>query len=196
MITRPKLIATPTCPNWPVFASTITAPQPAKTSAKVPIASAVRQRTMGRVIGRTSRAQRPAQLLDRLRDEPVERPRPAASRLDEARLAEDAQMVRDGRLRELECGVEVADADLAGGGCELVHEDDAGGIGERLELGRQRLSVVMCERRCRRPAADRREDGERLHRRTSMYHHRRSSMKGGRMKQSDCDCCCCGGKCC
>ena len=33
MITRPKLIATPTWPNAPVLASTMIAPQPAKTSA-------------------------------------------------------------------------------------------------------------------------------------------------------------------
>ena len=40
MITRPKLIATPTWPSASVFASTMIAPQPAKTSANVPIASA------------------------------------------------------------------------------------------------------------------------------------------------------------
>src|SRR5690348_9066527 len=48
MITRPKLMATPTCPNAPVLASTMIAPQPANTSAKVPIASASRQRRIGR----------------------------------------------------------------------------------------------------------------------------------------------------
>src|ERR687888_441984 len=40
MITSPNVSATPTCPSWCVFASTITAPAPAKTSANVPIASA------------------------------------------------------------------------------------------------------------------------------------------------------------
>src|SRR3954465_2921185 len=45
MITSPKLKATPRCPSAPVFASTMIAPQPAKTSAKVPIASATSPRT-------------------------------------------------------------------------------------------------------------------------------------------------------
>ena len=40
MITRPKLIATPTWPSAPVLASTMIAPQPANTSANVPNASA------------------------------------------------------------------------------------------------------------------------------------------------------------
>src|SRR2546427_530102 len=40
MMTSPNVIATPTWPSWCVFASTTIAPQPAKTSANVPIASA------------------------------------------------------------------------------------------------------------------------------------------------------------
>jgi hypothetical protein len=44
MITRPKVIATPTWPSWPVLASTMIAPHPAKTSANVPIASATSAR--------------------------------------------------------------------------------------------------------------------------------------------------------
>src|ERR1041385_6635118 len=44
MITRPKLIATPTWPSAPVFASTMIAPQPAKTSANVPTNSAASTR--------------------------------------------------------------------------------------------------------------------------------------------------------
>ena len=42
VMTRPKLMATPTWPSAPVFASTMIAPQPAKTSANVPAASATR----------------------------------------------------------------------------------------------------------------------------------------------------------
>ena len=38
------MIATPTWPSWCVFASTMIAPAPAKTSANVPIASATRAR--------------------------------------------------------------------------------------------------------------------------------------------------------
>ena len=41
------MIATPTWPSWPVFASTMIAPQPAKTSANVPIASAASRRSDG-----------------------------------------------------------------------------------------------------------------------------------------------------
>src|SRR5215475_12137071 len=40
MITSPKVIATPTWPRAPVLASTMIAPQPANTSAKVPTNSA------------------------------------------------------------------------------------------------------------------------------------------------------------
>jgi hypothetical protein len=47
MITSPKVIATPTWPSACVFASTITAPAPANTSAKVPIASATNARASG-----------------------------------------------------------------------------------------------------------------------------------------------------
>src|SRR5947209_4803228 len=52
MITSPKLIATPTWPSCCVFASTMIAPQPAKTSAKVPIASAVNARNSPRFMRR------------------------------------------------------------------------------------------------------------------------------------------------
>jgi len=44
MITSPNEIATPTWPRAPVFASTMIAPQPAKTRANVPIASATSAR--------------------------------------------------------------------------------------------------------------------------------------------------------
>src|SRR5215207_9196703 len=44
MITSPKLIATPTWPSASVLASTMIAPQPAKTSAKVPMNSAASSR--------------------------------------------------------------------------------------------------------------------------------------------------------
>src|SRR5579875_2515261 len=50
MITSPKLIATPTWPSWCVFAFTIIAPQPAKTRANVPIASAVIARSNSRLM--------------------------------------------------------------------------------------------------------------------------------------------------
>src|SRR4029077_17045683 len=44
MITRPKVMATPTCPRACVLAATMIAPAPAKTRAKVPNASATRTR--------------------------------------------------------------------------------------------------------------------------------------------------------
>jgi hypothetical protein len=40
MMTRPNVIAMPTFPSASVFALTMIAPAPAKTSAKVPISSA------------------------------------------------------------------------------------------------------------------------------------------------------------
>src|SRR4029077_7313007 len=49
MITRPKVMAPPMWPSWCVFASTMIAPQPAKTSANVPIASATRARASPRL---------------------------------------------------------------------------------------------------------------------------------------------------
>src|SRR5215203_3720555 len=44
MITRPNVTAMPTCPSACVLASTMIAPAPAKTSAKVPITSATSMR--------------------------------------------------------------------------------------------------------------------------------------------------------
>src|SRR5919201_3643874 len=56
MITSPKVIATPTWPSACVFASTITAPAPANTSAKVPIASATSARASGTGINNSRRS--------------------------------------------------------------------------------------------------------------------------------------------
>src|SRR4051812_14592879 len=50
MITSPNVIATPTWPNCCVFSSTMIAPQPAKTSANVPIASAASFRSRSRLM--------------------------------------------------------------------------------------------------------------------------------------------------
>src|SRR5579862_4402542 len=58
MITSPKVIATPTWPSWCVLASTITAPQPAKTSANVPIVSATSARRSARLIRLAARRRR------------------------------------------------------------------------------------------------------------------------------------------
>ncbi len=98
-----------------------------------------------------------AQALDRLRHEPVERPRPAALRLDEASLAQQAQVVRDRRLRELERGRQVADADLRRRR-EPVDDRDAGRIREGLEDERELLGGVRRHHRRLRPAADRLEN--------------------------------------
>src|SRR5205085_4035847 len=85
---------------------------PRRAARRRPAPSASVRRSRRTRTGPSSSAERPPQRLDCLGDEPVIRPGPAAARLDETGLAQDLQMVRHGRLRELEGGSEVADAEL------------------------------------------------------------------------------------
>ena len=105
----------------------------------------------------------------RLGHEPVVRPRPSSRRLDEPRLAQDLEVVRDRRLRELEGLGEVADTDLVSRR-ERVDDRNPRRIGERLETRRELFSGGAIERLGLRTAADRLENGKSLHRWISMYH--------------------------
>src|SRR6185436_15785429 len=75
MITKPKLIATPTWPSAPVWASTMIAPQPAKTRAKVPTNSAASSCASERSIVIPDRSARGSALVGQeLRDQPLHTP--------------------------------------------------------------------------------------------------------------------------
>src|SRR6478752_1705829 len=75
MITSPNVIATPMCPSWWVLASTMIAPAPAKTSAKVPTNSAASRR-MSTTVCRSARGRGRCgvgeQLRDQLADAPID----------------------------------------------------------------------------------------------------------------------------
>ena len=120
MITSPKLIATPMCPSWCVFASTMIAPQPAKTSANVPIASADEA-------ARASADCQPAR--EQLGDQPLD------ALVDLVADAADRLEILAGRVVELPVLVLLAGVDRAG--VAAAHRDhDVGGahdlVGERL----------------------------------------------------------------
>src|SRR5918994_3130109 len=108
MITSPNVSAMPTWPSAPVFSLTMIAPAPAKTSAKVPIASAATAGASGTdfmqlvrrgcaVVGLVRRVERALELVDELaRDserlflDRVVDPRPLAPRRDQSGAAEGA----------------------------------------------------------------------------------------------------------
>ncbi len=76
--------------------------------------------------------QRGPQAIDRLRNEAIVRPRPASLGFNQAGIAQDAKMVRDRRLRELERGREVANANLFES-AESVDDRDARRVGKCFE---------------------------------------------------------------
>jgi hypothetical protein len=80
-------------------------------------------------------AERTPQPVECPRHEPVVRPRPTPFGLDKACVPQDAEMMRNRRLRELEHRRQIAHAALAGG--QAIDDRDAGGIGERLEGKRE-----------------------------------------------------------
>src|SRR5438874_184153 len=126
MITRPKLIATPTWPSAELFASTMIAPQPAKTRANVPTSSARALRHKRRSVTRSlrgedagtqaARASQPASCRPRQgrrldqRGQPLHRlaayaevgERSPLLPIEQPRLAQHLQVVADRRLGELE----------------------------------------------------------------------------------------------
>ena len=62
--------------------------------------------------------------------------------MDEAGLAEDLQMVRDGRLADVEGVDDLADVHRPRLGGQQVQDQDAGRVAERLEPARPRRGVV------------------------------------------------------
>src|SRR5918993_5401010 len=150
MITSPKVRAMPTWPSAPsVFSSTMIAPAPAKTSAKVPIASArsacasagVLTALGGRraVVRFVRGVQRALELVDEVaRDlegllvDRVVDPGPFASGTDETRLAQGGQVLGDPRLAVGQLVLEVADAERPAGG-DLGQQLEPDRVGERPE---------------------------------------------------------------
>jgi 3'-5' exoribonuclease len=98
-------------------------------------------------------AERAGEVGDRLGDETVIRPRPAAAGLHEPGLAQHPQVVRDRRLRETELRDEDAHTDLIRAG-EPVHDRNARRIGERLEAFGETRAGVLWKGRSARSAAD------------------------------------------
>src|SRR5438105_2783691 len=92
-----------------------------------------------------SAAEGEGELLHSLGDEPVVDPRaPLPGNLDQAGFAQDAQVMRDGRLRQPE--PELADADLVSAG-EPVDDRNSRRIRKRLEAGGKTLRQRRPERR-------------------------------------------------
>ena len=157
---EPEVIATPTWPSWPVFASTMIAPQPAKTSANVPIASAASARTHASsrsrdepLHARVDLVADPAYRLEVLSGRVVELPvLVALARVDRARVAAAHRdhdvggpdgLVRE-RLREL----------LAQVDAELAHRLDDGWVDPLTGRTARGADVnPPCERSLTRPAA-------------------------------------------
>src|SRR4051794_19128158 len=88
-----------------------------------------------------SAAQPCAQLLHCLGVDVVVRPEALALGPDDAGLAQDLEVMRDGGLREIEEWDELADADLAGVLAENVDELHADRISERLRHRRHPLGL-------------------------------------------------------
>src|ERR671912_72719 len=150
MITSPKVRAIPTCPSAPsVCSSTMIAPAPAKTSAKVPIASASSACASpgvltalggrGAVVGFVRGVKGALELVDEvardlerlLRDRVVD-PRPLAARVDQPGAPKRPQVLRDARLAVRELVLEMAHAERPARG-DLRKQLEADGVGERLE---------------------------------------------------------------
>src|SRR5437588_5107273 len=123
MITSPKLRATPRWPSCPVFASTTIAPQPAKTRAKVPIASATTARPSS-VVSATRE-----QLADQPLDTLVDLVPDPANRLE----------ILAGRVVELPVLVLLAGID--GAGVAAAHRDH--GVRDADDLVGERLRELL-----------------------------------------------------
>src|SRR5918996_1221125 len=147
MITNPKLSATPTWPSASVLASTMIAPQPAKTSAKVPTNSAASIRASARSTIKTCPlVRRSVALGDELADQSlhalVELVADPPHRLE----------VLAGRVVELPVLVALARVDRAG--VAAAHRDhDVGGphhfVGQRLGEFLAHVDAELLERRDR-----------------------------------------------
>src|SRR5918999_4221021 len=93
--------------------------------------------------GRQTALREPAgELVQRLGDDVVEGPQPAPLGIDDARLPQHLEVVRDRRLRQFEERYELADADLAGVLPEHVDELEANRVAERLGDRRHPLRLV------------------------------------------------------
>src|SRR6478735_8779821 len=154
MITSPNESATPRWPSACVVESTMIAPQPANTSAKVPNTSAPSRRASGATLPgsgeRDWSRDDSAESVERAVGEAEVREAAALLALEEPGIGEQLEVVGDRRLLEAERLGEVADADrLAPCLREHVEDLDAVAVGERLE---ERRAGDRCA------AGDERED--------------------------------------
>jgi len=92
------------------------------------------------------------QLDDVIVVEGVEDLTAVAARADEAHAAQEAQLMRDGGLRQPEDAREVLDAELRSG--QHVEDPDAGLVAEDLEGFGERRHRRLAEQRRRGPAVD------------------------------------------
>ena len=88
-----------------------------------------------------------AEALDRLGPERVPDPGPAALAADPAGVAEDLEMVRDGRLADVAAGGEVAGADL-GAVAQLAQDREPGRVGGGLEEQDVRVGLALHMAHC------------------------------------------------
>jgi 3'-5' exoribonuclease len=100
--------------------------------------------------------ERSREAVDALRNEPVVRPRPPPGNVDQPRLAQDAQVMGDRRLREAQI-LERADTDLTRAG-ETIDDCNSRRIAERLETQSQ-VRPRRLRKRPRPGRAARRGDG-------------------------------------
>src|SRR5919198_3230144 len=145
MITSPKVSAIPTCPRAFVSASTIPAPPPAKTSAKVPIASATRARasegsrfgTRPRNSGRRGCGyglfEEACDPIESAGLQAIEGEGSALLPLQDPGLNELLQVVAHGRLRDPERRLELTHADCVPRLQEDVEDAKPMAVAQRLE---------------------------------------------------------------
>src|SRR5919106_3439416 len=193
MITSPKVRAIPTCPSAPSsFSSTMIAPAPAKTSAKVPIASARSAcasagvlTALGRrraVVGFVRGVERALELVDevardleRLLLDRVVDPGALAARADEAGAAKRPQVLRDARLAVRELVLQMAHAERPAGS-DLREQLEADGVGERLEHLESQVARLGHDPRCRELTHHRGKRARDLAR--GLFGHRARSVTG------------------
>src|SRR3954470_7883398 len=98
-------------------------------------------------------ADRERELLHRIRHEPVERPGAASARdLDQPGFLQNAQMMRNRRLRKTEPPSQLAGTDLALAG-DPVDDRDPSRVGESLEPPGEGFGGPLRQRRCAGGAA-------------------------------------------
>ncbi len=134
MITRPKTSETPTAPRVPAWTVSVTiAPQPAKTRAKAPIASAAERRSRS---GAVVHCEDLPHRVERTGHEAEVAVGAARFAIDDSGLDELLEVMADRPLREAEQRLHLADADrFPTGAQQQVDDPQPVAVGERLDHG-------------------------------------------------------------